>query len=291
MPTPHADGPDLSHYQTLTGQPVDPTWRLFAHKCSEGRTSGDAMFPARWQWARKQGFKYRGAYHWLRSDSTMALQAVNLTQRLDALGGLQRGEFVQCDWERTSNVADPTAAQTAEWCDRVEQHYGRACVIVYSSDWLSGFTTWRNLRPDFPLWYANYVTVPNFKHTDGWAECAKHGADVWQWTNSFAHASITPQFDMNHIFNAATLDRITDQQQAPVPAPNPPEAKPVVYFYRHSAYKNVWLCGPGGALAVGQEVVDAGAVQGIPTIVNAHQQSLVSVLATSGLGYFDLVPA
>lgn len=283
---PNADGPDTSHWQTYTGGPIP--WPLHALKCSEGKTAGDTTFPARWQMLRDKAVKYRGAYHWLRSDSSMADQATNLTTRIDRLGGLRRGEFIQLDWERTPNLADPIAAMTHEWCDRVQQHYGRPCVIVYSSDWVGGFTAWRKTHPDFPLWYANYVTTVNDKRTDGWSESAKYRADIWQWTSSFTHPSIVGRFDMNHVFNWSTLDRITDQ--VPPPAPIPPEAPPVVYFYRDSAYQNVWLCGPGGALAVGGEVVKAGTTEGIPMIVDSHPQSLQSALTSSGLRFDDLVP-
>jgi hypothetical protein len=74
----------------------------------------------------------------------------------------------------------------------------------------------------------------------------------------------------------------------PDPAPTPPEAPPVVYFYRHTAYKNVWLCGPGGAIAVAGDVVTAGTTEGVPMIVNDHPQSLQSALVTSGLRFDDL---
>lgn len=234
MPTPNADGPDTSHYQTYTGGPLP--WPLHSLKCSEGKKSGDLTFPARWQMLRTLGVKYRGAYHWIRSDSSIADQAANLCARIDLTGGLSRGEFIQCDWEVTPNIPTNTSIQVAEWCDRVEQHFGRACTIVYSSDWLpdstldadkvAEFTEWRQENPDFPLWYANYNLTD--RSYGGWAECAQHRADVWQWTSSYLHPSIVGRFDMNHVFNWSTLDRITDQVPAPKPASEDEMARYVI---------------------------------------------------------------
>lgn len=228
MTTPNSDGPDISHYQTLTGRPVDPEWRLFSHKATEGRSGGDKTFPGRWQWMREQGFRWRGAYHWIRSDSSIADQAANLCARIDNLGGLMRGEFIQCDWETTTNVATPTSLMAAEWCDRVQQHYGRPSVIMYSSDWLpdstldpdklAEFFEWRQENPTFPYWHANYNTGD--RATGGWAECERYDAAVWQWTSSYTHPAIGGRFDMNHVFAPAVLDLITDQA---TPAPPPPE--------------------------------------------------------------------
>jgi GH25 family lysozyme M1 (1,4-beta-N-acetylmuramidase) len=222
VPAPNADGPDWSRYQTFTGRPFDTRWQLYSNKATEGRSYVDPTFKTRWLQWRDMGLKYRAAYHWLRGDSPMRDQAAHLCRTLDSLGGLQRGEFVQADWETTSNVANVTAAQTIEWCDRIEQHFGRDCIAVYSSDWVPGFTTWRNLKPDVPLWYANYNV--GTLTTGGWAECARWNAAIWQWTSSYVHTSVVGRFDMNHVFQWATLDRITDQvAPAPTPTPEPPE--------------------------------------------------------------------
>jgi hypothetical protein len=222
MPWPVAHGPDIAHYQNLTGEPVDPAWRLFSHKCSEGANSGDVTFPSRWKWMRTQGFRYRGAYHWLRSDTPIAAQAPNIIGRLDAQGGLRPGEFVQSDWETTPNITVNTAEHEREFCDRLEQHYGRACTITYSSDWipdsdldpdqLSEFFEWLDLTQGAaPLWYANYNSDP-LNPQGGQQECKRYGADVWQFTSSYRHPSIVSQsgggFDMNHVIRWETLDRI-----------------------------------------------------------------------------------
>ena len=221
MPTPRADGPDTSHWQTYTGQPFDPAWRLHSIKCSEGERSGDKTFPERWQMLRDLNVEFRGAYHWLRSDSTIANQAKNLCARIDAEGGLLKGEFIQSDWETTPGIALVTSTQETEFRDRVRQHFGRDCTITYSSDWLpdstldpdsrAEFEEWREENPTAVLWYANYNT--GSRPQDGWAECAKYNADIWQWTSTYQHPAFEERggLDMNHVFNWETLIRISDQ--------------------------------------------------------------------------------
>lgn len=282
--TPNNDGPDLSHYQTITGKPIDPYWALCSHKATEGRSAFDKTFPARWDWMHDQGFKYRGAYHWLRSDSSMADQADNLVTVVKRAGGLERGDFLQADWETTLNIPPLTARQVVDWCDRVEQAFGRECVIVYSSDWVPQFPIWRTLEPDRPLWYANYSTGTST--ASGWAECAKWGAAVWQWTSSFVHASIGGRFDMNHVFDFATLDRLTDQ--LPVPTPVPPEVPPVDHFIRFKGYANVFAKNAAGAVSVAPNELDAQrGVYGDPLVID-HPPTLKSVLALSGLTLDEL---
>lgn len=308
MPTPRADGPDISHYQLLTGQAVPKTWRLFSHKATEGATSLDPMFARRWAWMREHGFRWRFAYHWLRSDSLIAVQAAHLCAVLDRLGGLQRGEAVQVDWERTSNIDVPTSLEEAEFRDRIEQHYGRACTATYVSDWMPDstrdpdrigeFVEWRQENPDAPLWYANYVTTPNGRqppNADGWTECAAYRAALWQWTSSATDPSInssspggTAGFDMNHVFDAEVLDRITDQIPPPAPTPVPPvitnpEVLPVEYFVRFKGFANVFHVGAGGAVHVNQAIVDKGrATLGDPIVVD-HRETRVSVCAAAGI--------
>lgn len=215
---PNADGPDIAHYQTLTG-PLAPEWKLASVKCSEGSYSGDKTFPTMWKWAEPA--RWRGAYHWLRSDSSIKSQADNIVNRTKAVGfGI--GDFIQTDWETTPNIPNMTVAQVEEFNDRVRQLTGRDCVMTYVSDWVPGFASWRQRNPDDPLWYANYNT--SNKSTGGWAECALYRANVWQWTSSYLHPSIgngLAGFDMNHIFDTATLDRICGLTNEPQP-PQPP---------------------------------------------------------------------
>jgi len=231
VPWPIAHGPDIHGiYQQITGEPM-PEWPLFSHKISEGANSGDKGFPTRWPWMREQGFKYRGAYHWLRSDSRVSDQVANVIRRLDPHGGLLIGEFIQSDWETTPGIHLIGAEGEREFCDRLHQHYQRECTITYSSDWipdspedsdtLGEFYNWLNLtQGNAPLWYANYnsdLTNPR----GGWQETTKYGADIWQFTSSYFHPSIISVsgggFDMNHILNWDTLDRIAGYQNEEIP--------------------------------------------------------------------------
>ena len=312
--TPHSDGPDISHYQALTGAAPPAGWRLFSHKATEGRSGVDPMFARRWAWMRDHAFRYRGAYHWLRSDSTPAVQAAHLCSVLDSVGGLRRGEFVQTDWERTPNIDVPTSLEEAEFRARVEQHYGRECTITYVSDWMPDstrdpdrvgeFVEWRQENPGAPLWYANYLTASNGRlppNADGWTECAAYHADVWQWTSSATDPSIksstpggSPGFDMNHVFAWSTLDRITDQLPAPSPSPSPPiikpEVLPVEYFVRFKGFANVFHVGAGGAVHVDQAIVDKGrGVLGDPIVVD-HAQTRASVCHAAGIPSEFLTP-
>jgi GH25 family lysozyme M1 (1,4-beta-N-acetylmuramidase) len=220
MPAPRADGPDISHYQTLTGAAPDPSWTVWSHKVTEGRSYKDPTFDARWIWFRQMGFKYRGAYHWVRSDSSMADQVANLKRAIDKHGGLRVGEFIQIDWETTPNIPPLSYAQIQEFQDRVEAIWpGRA--IMYTSDWVPNFLPWRNSNPDYPLWYANYNVGTT--STGGWAECERWEADVWQYTSSYTHPCMTARFDMNHVRHFDVLDRITLQNKTPIAVPPVPQ--------------------------------------------------------------------
>lgn len=212
MPAPLAHGPDLSRYQTLNG-PRPPEWVLVSMKATEGRNYVDPTFAAKWRWA--EGVRYRGAYHWLRSDSPISAQAANLVRRITEVGGLRVGDFVQTDWETTNGIANVTPAAVDEFNDRLNNAFGRECVITYCSDWVPGFIEWRRKNPTAPLWYANYNTGTTT--SGGWAECAKWGADVWQWTSRYQHPAVDGGFDMNHIFDFATLERLCGHTITPPP--------------------------------------------------------------------------
>lgn len=237
MPTPNANGPDISHWNTITGVPRDSFWTLFSHKVSEGGVSGDPMFRARWSWAQQEGFRYRGAYHWLRTDSSMKAQADNFVRRVAGVEFGARGDIAQLDYETTPNIAVPTSTQAAEWADRINQTIGRQIVITYLGTWLPDSpldpdTTpeaveWRQENPTAPLWLAYYNTAL----AGGWKAASDWRADVWQWTSNYRHPSIvTPKadgtfrgFDMNHVFDFATLDHLANLTPPPPPPPPPPE--------------------------------------------------------------------
>lgn len=225
--TPQTDGPDLSHWNRIVG-PRDPAWQLTSVKASEGGGGGDVMFPANYRWA--EGARWRGAFHWLRSEASIADQAANFLQRVRNNGGLKVGDILQTDWEVTPGIPLVTSDQVIEFNDRVRQAAGRDCVITYSSDWLPDstldadsrreFDEWRQARPDDALWYANYNT--GSAKDGGWAECARYGADVWQWTSKFVHPSIAGDFDMNHVFHPDVLDQLAGRTAPTIPPITPP---------------------------------------------------------------------
>jgi hypothetical protein len=239
MPTPNANGPDTSHYQTyVIGAPLP--WPLHSLKASEGSFYRDPTFGLRWNRLRDLEVKYRLAYHWITPHHPIRDQVTNLVGQLARFGGLRVGEAVQADWEVTPNRGVPTSDMAHEFCDRINQHYGALRSIMYSSDWLpdstldadsrAEFAEWREAHPDYPYWHANYNTGD--RATGGWAECARYAADVWQWTSSYMHSSIySPRadgtrggFDMNHVFRWDTLDLVTARVATlpdPIPTPVP----------------------------------------------------------------------
>jgi hypothetical protein len=218
--SPNADGPDVSHWQHVTNVAAVPSFGLASCKLAEGRSYMDPTAPMWIDLFRSKGVRNLGVYFWIRADSTVEQQVVNLINRLrqvglDVEGQLVPGVMIQLDWERTPGVRDVTVAEVELFCYLVHVRYGDR-LIVYGSDWLPGFVAWRAKNPTFPLWYANYNlgTLP----TGGYAECIKYGATVWQYTSKFKGGGIasgTPGkpltdtgYDMNHVFDWATLDRL-----------------------------------------------------------------------------------
>ena len=222
--TPNSDGPDISHHNPVADWDAIPQFRLFIAKATEGRTFRSPTFDENWQQMRRRGFEFRGAYHWIRSDSTMDAQVSNLRRAIDDHGGLRVGEFVMLDWETTPGIANVTVAQVNEWLRLAEQIWpGR--IAVYASDWVPGFSSWRRSHPQYALVYANYNTGGSSR--GGWAETEAWDADIWQWTSSATIAGFAdPTVDMNHVRVWETLTRITaqtEEQDMPkeyiVPAP------------------------------------------------------------------------
>lgn len=79
------------------------------------------------------------------------------------------------------------------------------------------------------------------------------------------------------------------------PAPPEPPVPPVTTtdpatLWKHPDFQNVWLIGAGAALNIGPKIAASLTARGVPTIVEAHQQTLKGCLVQSGLDLSDLVP-
>ena len=222
---PDYDGPDISHWNPVADWDAIPDYDLFSAKATEGKSFRSPTFDVNWAAMRDQDFKYRGAYHWVRSDSTMAAQVKNLKRAIDDHGGLRLGEFIQIDWETTPGIKNVSLKQIEDFQHRVEKEWpGRS--IMYASDWVPHFIEWRKRNPTYPLWYANYNTGD--KRTGGPAENDLYGTDVWQWTSS----ADVPGFhddtiDMNDVLDWDAIHSIAGYKVDTKPAPKPkPTPKP-----------------------------------------------------------------
>jgi GH25 family lysozyme M1 (1,4-beta-N-acetylmuramidase) len=231
--TPDSDGPDISHWNPISDWNEIPEFDLWCMKATEGRSFRSPVFETNWAKCVEKNVKYLGAYHWIRSDSSMEAQVNNLAHAINDVGGLQDGQFIMLDWETTPGIRNVYVSEVEEWLALAEGMWPGK-VIVYASDWVPGFKTWRAKYPNIPLWYANYRLVNDER--GGKAETDMYGADVWQWTSSadvpgFADDTI----DMNDVLDwswFATLRDIDDTDspkqgvKQPAEVPWPPYAPP-----------------------------------------------------------------
>lgn len=234
--TPNADGPDFAvRYQEIIG-PAPGTWSLCSTKWCEGQQSEHAggLWRAAWRWMREQSrLRYRGGFHWLRSDSTPKAQADFALRLMKKHEFGVSGDVWQVDWETTPRIRPLLAAEVAEYNDRVRQGLGEDRLIIYCSDWVPNFVEWRNDHPDDALWYANYNLSDS--ENGGWKEAARYNAAVWQWTSTYPNNDCirsynSPGFDMNHILNRTILDRIAKIEVVqPPPEPDPDPVPPKEY--------------------------------------------------------------
>ena len=210
------DGYDLSRYQTVTDWPaVASQVRLVSHKATEGRSAMDRNFRSAWSGMRAADVEFRGAYHWIRSDSTPAEQVTNLYR---VVGPLQRGEFIQLDWETTPGIAACTVEQVETWLKLCDAMFGADRTMVYSASWVPGFIEWRQRNPDRPLWYANYNRLT------GPIAANKYRATILQWSSTYqppAGIIYTSGVDVNHVYDWATVERLTQTAPLPPPVPDP----------------------------------------------------------------------
>lgn len=223
MTTPDSDGIDISHWNKITDWDAIPDFPLWCMKATEGKSFRSPVFDERWPKAREKA-KYNGAYHWLRSDSSVLVQFNNFRKAINDHGGLKQGDFVMLDWETTPGIKDVTVAYVEQWIKLVEKEWpGRH--IVYCSDWVPGFDSWREKNPTYPLWYANYNTGPSSR--GGAAETDEYGADVWQWTSTALVPGFQSGIDMNDVLNWDTLDKIGGYDTPVEAEPDLPPPAPV----------------------------------------------------------------
>jgi hypothetical protein len=235
MPTPNLDALDIHDvYQPITDWFAATRYRMMTCKVGEGigrpRPGGLNYF----RQFRAFGVPLRGVYFWIRSDSLIVDQVSRLFEAIGLLGGLQPGEFIQLDWETTPGIPNVSVAQVEEFLRLVDVRYPNR-TIVYGSDWVPGFTTWRTRNPDRLVWYANYNLGTST--LGGWAESVAWDATVWQWTSSARVPGIANRVDANHVHNWSALERLarfagTPTVDAPdvvvLPPPPIPPAPPTV---------------------------------------------------------------
>lgn len=203
---PRLDGLDIHPtYQPVTNWDAIPQFDLMAVKATEGANTHTKGSKDYFLQFRRRNFRFRGVYHWIRSDSSIPAQVANLQRWWDSMGGMRRGEFIQLDWETTPNIRYMTVQEIELWIILAEKIWpGRIC--VYGADWVPGFREWRNRNPHYPLWYPQY----NPNGTKPFI----YGADIWQYTSTLPHVdgiNRDGHIDGNMILDYATLLRLTDQ--------------------------------------------------------------------------------
>lgn len=208
---PRVDGIDVSHHNVVLDEAAVLPYRLMSCKATEGKKFVSPSLDYYVQLFARKNTQYQGVYHWIRSDSTMGEQVEHLKYQLIRIGWLvggklKNGKMIQLDWETTPGINHCEVWMIEEWIDRMRTIVGDR-IIVYASDWVPGFTEWREKHPDMPLWYANYNTNPAHPR-GGRQECKKFDADVWQWSSTADPPGFDPDIDVNEVLNWATLDRI-----------------------------------------------------------------------------------
>lgn len=219
MVAPETHGLDIhGTYQPVSNWAAIPQFPLMSVKGTEGANTQQKNGKAYFTHFRERGFHYRGMYHWLRSDSTAQAQFENVKRWWDSMGGMQEGEFNQNDWEVTPGVPDPPVSLVLEFNDRCQQEWPDR-LLVYVSDWVTGFHQWLATNPIEPIWYANFNTDAK-NPNGGWQECAKYSAKLWQFTDNYSSPGIVTVCDGNHIFDFSALDKAAGYPSHQPPPPN-----------------------------------------------------------------------
>jgi hypothetical protein len=168
-------------------------------------------------------------YHWLYGTVSVASQIKAIKTAWEAVGGMQKGELVQIDWEDNSHpctigfARQFFAALQAEFPDRW---------IVYSANWVKSFVQWYNENPQWHdrIWYAQ----PFDDKGDDEAEPKQFNATVWQWGVITDIPGMNCPCDINEIWNENNLRKLCGLDQLEPPKITNPTGDIEVKFIRRA---------------------------------------------------------
>ncbi len=147
-------------------------------RASYGKNTADSRFVAFAERIRAEGLVF-GAYHFYRQTHSVEEQMATFNRQLDAIGGLQPGDFFPVlDMEHNGANGDgaPKAKLWNRACDEIgdawKAEYG-GCILYYSSffpEWLGAKAGWDRgdpiddwtwmLEPGYRHWLADYSCDP-----------------------------------------------------------------------------------------------------------------------------------
>jgi hypothetical protein len=128
---------------------------FFTHKATEGTGTRHRHYGEALERARGAGVPFLGAYHVVRSTSSVAAQVDFCLGYVDAKTPWWRkhpGWFFQCDLEHWPQDKVPPSVGV-QWCERMEARTGRR-VLLYAPRWAYSDT----IGGQAPLWASNYVS-------------------------------------------------------------------------------------------------------------------------------------
>jgi lysozyme len=213
-------GVDVSnHNDDVSWTKVKSSGRTFAFaRVSDGITHPDTKFADNWPAMKKVGL-IRGAYQFFRPTRDPIAQADLLLSKLDAAGGLAKGDLPPVlDLEVTDdNPASVVVSKAKAWLDYVQSKTG-VKPIVYTGNNMSA-TIGTNFK-DYVLWVAHYqVSCPRLPN--GWSTW-----QFWQDGESGSVPGISGGTDTD-FFNGtrAQLEALTIPAAVIIHAPGlPPHA-------------------------------------------------------------------
>ncbi len=229
MVAPAGRSRDVSHWQTLTGQPLAPQdWDMV--KISQGARYRDREARQFLDAFKTAGTRHLCGYLYLTTTATAQQQVDNFMAGVRATG--HDLDVAVIDWEIDEvNKIAPVEVVEEVYRLLVKQFPARPGgtfrVGVYTSDWVAGFRAWRARNPLVPLFYANYNTNPT-STAGGWQESARYGAVCWQWTSKGVDPGFTAGIDLNHTLNRVWLDGLKGADvSCPTPPVEPPPPAPI----------------------------------------------------------------